>query len=144
MPVFQKQVALIRQLEDELHRRGGKNQAVVELQQQLDQFYVENDHLTRENAILKETIKVGCWREEYSLSVNLRQTGWPTDYGLYHKFGQFLNENILTKEQFENVQISRQSGKLLRFEIEHVSRQSYPNFCLRTEHVIVIMLHLGE
>ena len=56
--MFQKQVALIRQLEDELHRRGGKNQAVVELQQQLDQFYVENDHLTRENAILKETIKV--------------------------------------------------------------------------------------
>ena len=60
----QKQAGLIRQLEEELRTRGGKNPAVVELQQQLDQFYVENDHLTRENTILKETVKVSSGVED--------------------------------------------------------------------------------
>lgn len=47
---------LVRQLEEELRMRmRGPN---MELQQQVELLLNENDHLTREVAILRETIKV--------------------------------------------------------------------------------------
>jgi len=50
---------LVRQLEEELRMRmRGPN---MELQQQVELLLNENDHLTREVAILRETIKVNTF-----------------------------------------------------------------------------------
>jgi len=47
---------MVRQLEEELRMRmRGPN---VEIQQQIEVLYNENEHLTREIAILRDTIKV--------------------------------------------------------------------------------------
>ena len=48
---------LVRQLEEELRMR--MRNPSVELQQQMEMLFGENEHLTREIAILRETIKVG-------------------------------------------------------------------------------------
>jgi regulator of replication initiation timing len=48
---------LVRQLEEELRMRMRNPSA--ELQQQMEMLFAENEHLTREIAILRETIKVG-------------------------------------------------------------------------------------
>lgn len=48
---------LVRQLEDELRQRI--RQPNIEMQQQVEGMYAENEHLTREIAILRDTIKVG-------------------------------------------------------------------------------------
>ncbi|BES90158.1 RIM-Hypothetical protein protein of the cytomatrix active zone [Nesidiocoris tenuis] len=51
----QKQAMLVRQLEEELRlRMRGPS---LEMQQQMEVLYAENEHLTREVAILRETIK---------------------------------------------------------------------------------------
>lgn len=47
---------LVRQLEEELRLR--MRQPNLELQQQMEALYAENEHLTREIAILRDTIKV--------------------------------------------------------------------------------------
>lgn len=52
----QKQAMLVRQLEEELRMR--MRQPSLELQQQIETLYAENEHLTREIAILRDTIKV--------------------------------------------------------------------------------------
>lgn len=58
---------LVRQLEDELRHQKTRGLS-VEVQSQLENLSTENDHLTREVAILRETIKVStaphpplCW-----------------------------------------------------------------------------------
>lgn len=48
---------LVRQLEDELRHQKTRGLS-VEVQSQLENLSTENDHLTREVAILRETIKV--------------------------------------------------------------------------------------
>ncbi|CAH1392527.1 unnamed protein product [Nezara viridula] len=54
--VVKKQAMLVRQLEEELRlRMRGPS---IEMQQQMEVLYAENEHLTREVAILRETIKV--------------------------------------------------------------------------------------
>jgi golgin subfamily B member 1 len=52
----QKQAMLVRQLEEELRMR--MRQPSLEVQQQIETLYAENEHLTREIAILRDTIKV--------------------------------------------------------------------------------------
>lgn len=52
----QKQAMLVRQLEEELRLR--MRQPAPELQQQLEALFAENEHLQREIAILRDTIKV--------------------------------------------------------------------------------------
>lgn len=52
----QKQAMLVRQLEEELRMR--MRQPNIEMQQQMEALYAENEHLTREIAILRDTIKV--------------------------------------------------------------------------------------
>lgn len=52
----QKQAMLVRQLEEELRMR--MRQPNIEMQQQMEAIYAENEHLTREIAILRDTIKV--------------------------------------------------------------------------------------
>lgn len=52
----QKQAMLVRQLEEELRMRV--RQPNIELQGQMEALYGENEHLTREIAILRDTIKV--------------------------------------------------------------------------------------
>lgn len=52
----QKQAMLVRQLEEELRLR--MRQPAPELQQQLEALFSENEHLQREIAILRDTIKV--------------------------------------------------------------------------------------
>lgn len=47
---------LVRQLEEELRMR--MRQPNIEMQQQMEAIYAENEHLTREIAILRDTIKV--------------------------------------------------------------------------------------
>lgn len=47
---------LVRQLEEELRMR--MRGPSIEMQQQMEAIYQENDHLTREIAILRDTIKV--------------------------------------------------------------------------------------
>lgn len=54
----QKQAMLVRQLEEELRMR--MRQPSLEVQQQIETLYAENEHLTREIAILRDTIKVSC------------------------------------------------------------------------------------
>ncbi|CAH2242252.1 jg25185 [Pararge aegeria aegeria] len=53
--ITRKQAMLVRQLEEELRLR--LRQPAPELQQQLEALYGENEHLQREIAILRETIK---------------------------------------------------------------------------------------
>lgn len=48
---------LVRQLEEELRIRSLQNPG-HEVRQQLETLYAENDHLSREVAILRETVKV--------------------------------------------------------------------------------------
>ena len=66
---------LVRQLEEELRlRMRGPS---LEMQQQMEVLYAENEHLTREIAILRETIKVTCEQFiifYYSLGTNLQNT----------------------------------------------------------------------
>jgi golgin subfamily B member 1 len=52
----QKQAMLVRQLEEELRLR--MRAPNIEMQQQIEALYAENEHLTREIAILRDTIKV--------------------------------------------------------------------------------------
>lgn len=47
---------LVRQLEEELRIR--MRAPSLEMQQQLEMLFSENEHLTREVAILRDTIKV--------------------------------------------------------------------------------------
>ena len=47
---------MVRQLEEELRMR--MRGPSVEMQQQMEVLYNENEHLTREIAILRDTIKV--------------------------------------------------------------------------------------
>lgn len=47
---------LVRQLEEELRMR--MRQPNIEMQQQMEAIYGENEHLQREIAILRDTIKV--------------------------------------------------------------------------------------
>lgn len=54
--VLQKQSIMVRQLEEELRMR--MRGPSVEMQQQMEVLYNENEHLTREIAILRDTIKV--------------------------------------------------------------------------------------
>lgn len=55
---FQKQAMIVRQLEDELRGRGGRV-APIDMQNQIEALVVENEQLTREVAILRQTIQVG-------------------------------------------------------------------------------------
>lgn len=54
---LQKQAMLVRQLEEELRIRTLQNPS-HEVRQQVEVMYSENDHLSREVAILRETVKV--------------------------------------------------------------------------------------
>lgn len=58
-PSLQKQAMLVRQLEEELRHQKARGLS-VEVQSQLENLSTENDHLNREVAILRETIKVSC------------------------------------------------------------------------------------
>lgn len=49
---------LVRQLEEELRMR--MRGPSIEMQQQMEAMYQENEHLTREIAILRDTIKVNA------------------------------------------------------------------------------------
>lgn len=49
---------LVRQLEEELRMR--MRQPNIEMQQQMEAIFAENEHLTREIAILRDTIKVSA------------------------------------------------------------------------------------
>ncbi|EFX72238.1 hypothetical protein DAPPUDRAFT_13169, partial [Daphnia pulex] len=54
----QKQAMLVRQLEEELRIRSMQNHHPShEVRQQVETMYAENDHLSREVAILRETVK---------------------------------------------------------------------------------------
>lgn len=48
---------LVRQLEEELRHQKTRGPS-LEVQSQMDNIMTENDHLNREVAILRETIKV--------------------------------------------------------------------------------------
>lgn len=66
----QKQAMLVRQLEEELRMR--MRQPSLELQQQIETLYAENEHLTREIAILRDTIKVSRFDFFSSFNINFR------------------------------------------------------------------------
>jgi hypothetical protein len=48
----------VRQLEEEIRLRSMRNQSGVEFQQELERLYADNEHLTREITLLRETVKV--------------------------------------------------------------------------------------
>ena len=57
--VFQKQAMLVRQLEEEVVKtRAHAKETNPEIKAHIEGLQMENDHLTREVAILKETTKV--------------------------------------------------------------------------------------
>jgi hypothetical protein len=62
---------LVRQLEEELRMR--MRNPSVEMQQQMEMLFTENEHLTREIAILRETIKVSLLLEMRSASLQQPQ-----------------------------------------------------------------------
>lgn len=53
---FQKQAMMVRQLEEELRMRS--RESAMGNHKQMEALISENEHLTREVAILRETIKV--------------------------------------------------------------------------------------
>ena len=56
---FQKQAMLVRQLEEEVVKtRAHAKETNPEIKAHIEGLQMENDHLTREVAILKETTKV--------------------------------------------------------------------------------------
>ena len=56
---FQKQAMLVRQLEEEVVKtRAHAKETQPEIKHHIEGLQMENDHLTREVAILKETTKV--------------------------------------------------------------------------------------
>ena len=60
---FQKQAMLVRQLEEEVVKtRQHAKETNPEIKAHIESLQLENDHLTREVAILKETIKVRILR----------------------------------------------------------------------------------
>jgi len=71
----QKQAMLVRQLEEELRMR--MRQPSLELQQQIETLYAENEHLTREIAILRDTIKVSRPRRTPATQYVLTLTTFP-------------------------------------------------------------------
>lgn len=58
---------LVRQLEEELRMR--MRGPSIEMQQQMEAMYQENEHLTREIAILRDTIKVNASFFYYAINV---------------------------------------------------------------------------
>lgn len=62
---------LVRQLEEELRMR--MRQPNIEMQQQIEALYAENEHLTREIAILRDTIKVSRLQYNFLLTTNYFQ-----------------------------------------------------------------------
>lgn len=66
---------LVRQLEEELRLR--MRQPAPELQQQLEALFSENEHLQREIAILRDTIKVSG-RNNFSCPIVY--CGYKVDY----------------------------------------------------------------
>ena len=56
---IKKQAMLVRQLEEELRMRSMQNPS-HEIRQQVEAMYAENEHLSREVAILRETVKVSA------------------------------------------------------------------------------------
>lgn len=58
---------LVRQLEEELRHQKTRGLS-VEVQSQLENLSTENDHLNREVAILRETIKVSLATTPFNLS----------------------------------------------------------------------------
>lgn len=59
LSLFQKQAMLVRQLEEEVVKsRQHAKETNPEVKAHIEALQIENDHLTREIAILKETIKV--------------------------------------------------------------------------------------
>lgn len=54
--MLQKQAMMVRQLEEELRLRT--RESALGSHKQIEGLMTENDHLTREVAILRETIKV--------------------------------------------------------------------------------------
>lgn len=61
---------LVRQLEEELRLR--MRQPAPELQQQLEALFAENEHLQREIAILRDTIKVRDMCISFVLTMELQ------------------------------------------------------------------------
>ena len=60
---FQKQAMLVRQLEEEVVKtRAHAKETQPEIKHHIEGLQMENDHLTREVAILKETTKVYTMR----------------------------------------------------------------------------------
>lgn len=66
---------LVRQLEEELRLR--MRNPSIEMQGQMDALFSENEHLTREVAILRETIRVSNWLENVKLNKsNISPRNW--------------------------------------------------------------------
>lgn len=89
---------LVRQLEDELRQRI--RQPNIEMQQQVEGMYAENEHLTREIAILRDTIKVEKKKriyEKYLFSAPF-----------FYNFCNFLLKFIYTSLKLKNL------GQLLK------------------------------
>ena len=64
--IFQKQAMLVRQLEEEVVKtRAHAKETNPEIKAHIEGLQMENDHLTREVAILKETTKVSFINNQY-------------------------------------------------------------------------------
>ena len=74
---FQKQAMLVRQLEEEVVKtRQHAKETNPEIKAHIESLQLENDHLTREVAILKETIKVRILRYVILLGPNHLLLWW--------------------------------------------------------------------
>ena len=67
---LQKQAMLVRQLEEEVVKtRQHAKETNPEIKAHIEGLQLENDHLTREVAILKETIKVNPFKKPYNIRI---------------------------------------------------------------------------
>lgn len=115
---MQKQALLVRQLEEELRIR--MRQPNIEMQQQMEAMYAENEHLSREINILRDTIK------ELELRIETqKQTLQARDESIKKLLEMLQNKGMGKEEErqmFQQMQAMAQKqvrNQLLQFNIKN-------------------------
>lgn len=149
---------LVRQLEEELRLR--MRQPAPELQQQLEALYAENEHLQREIAILRDTIKVSetsqrqflAWRrkENYFLIV-LRVVGsTPADQvdqrSFFRTKGTYLKSKLYILSRPKHLPVSEyfQLPIIFAFNSVNSTEALRHRQDLKTYLIIMKLIHISR
>ncbi|KXJ79029.1 hypothetical protein RP20_CCG002693 [Aedes albopictus] len=103
----QKQAMLVRQLEEELRLR--MRAPNIEMQQQMEALYAENEHLQREISILRDTIKLDEFRLEIQrrdqeiMAMAAKMKTLEEQHQDYQRHIAVLKESLCAKEEHYNM-----------------------------------------